>query len=535
MMMILRLLRWRNKSTSLTMLAVWSAAAAAAAVRQTHGMATTTTTMSAHSIGGGGGRNNKCKVAIVGGGIAGLSCAQKLSQDDDRFEVTCYDTGRLRPGGRCSSRQVGDIAKEDDPTYPLLSQFRYDHAAQLIADPDPEQFPAFSQQVKEWVAQGILKEFPQGSVCQISKNGQTKPLSTSSSFYHATKGMGSLATSMVESSGGSFQLEQDVWVSPSSGVRYQKNTGKWKLQAKGETLGYYDQLILAHNGKCADRIMSNTPATDLHQLLRVNFAPTVPAHGGNKMTLNSLYSLTIVLPKSSSSSSSPSPLSRALPEPFQCGFLNHPHLRMISCQSRKYPSMDNTSNSNSNSNNNDKYEVWNILSSAKFAKKYKAPQEFLPPETVEQVSTLLLQAVQESLGLINNVNDADDNIMVLSPLEKRLQLWGAAVPLNVWRGSGEDAAAAQQQPFLWDETYQVGVCGDWLMEPSIAGAWTSGHAMAEHLLKMSSSRGTVGLQGHFERSESSSELGLAALPVVGGAPNSSGSRGTSKPLPQAAS
>jgi predicted NAD/FAD-dependent oxidoreductase len=463
-----------------------------AALQQAHGMTAT--------------NNGRCKVAIVGGGIAGLSCAQELSQNDS-FEVTCYDTGRLRPGGRCSSRQVGDTPQEDVSAYPLLSQFRYDHAAQLIVDPDPQQFPAFSQQVKEWVEQGILQEFPKKSVCQILKSGETKPLS-SSTFYHATQGMGSLATSMVDISGGSFQLEQDVWVSPSSGVRYQKNTGKWKLQADGETLGYYDQLILAHNGKCADRIMSKTPAVDLHRLLRVNFAPTVPATGGTKMTLNSLYSLTIVLAKGSC-------LARALPEPFQCGFSNHPQLRMISCQSRKYPSTTSTSNAD--------YEVWNILSSAKFAKKYKAPQEFLPPDTVEEVTALLLQAVQESLGI-----DSEKDSWALNPLEKRLQLWGAAVPLNVWRSSSEPSTT---QPFLWDGQYQVGVCGDWLLEPSIAGAWTSGQAMAQHLMKSSPSTGTVGLEGHFERSESASKLGLAALPIDA---QNSGS-GSSKPLQQEAS
>jgi predicted NAD/FAD-dependent oxidoreductase len=460
-----------------------------AAVQQTYSMASTGTRVNVNT--------GRCQVAIIGGGIAGLSCAQELSKNGG-FDVTCYDTGRLRPGGRCSSRQVGDAPpKDDEITYPLLSQVRYDHAAQLIVDPHPQHFPGFSQQVKEWVDQGILQEFPDESVVQIFKNGDTRPLSATT-FYHAVQGMGSIPTSMVETSGGSFQLEQDVWVSPSSGVRYQKNSGKWKLQANGETLGYYDQLILAHNGKCADRIMSKTPAKDLHRLLRVNFAPTVPAHGGAKMTLNSLYSLTIVLPKGSC-------LSKALPEPFQCGFSDHPQLRMISCQSRKYPT---TATATATATDAD-YEVWNILSSAKFAKKYKAPQEFLPPETVEEVTALLLQAVQESLCLDTMENESSPST-ILTPLEKRLQLWGAAVPLNVWRSKEKSSA----KPFLWDEQYQVGVCGDWLLEPSIAGAWTSGQSMAQHLMKSNTSpRGTVGLEGNFERSESASKLGLAALPL----------------------
>jgi predicted NAD/FAD-dependent oxidoreductase len=416
----------------------------------------------------------KRKVAIIGGGISGLSCAQELSRDD-RFEVTVYDTGRLRPGGRCSSRQIGDVPKEDSPPFPLLSQFRYDHAAQLISEPSSETYPAFARQLQEWLQQGIVQKFPTDSVCQIqSKGGLVQPMS-SQTFYHATGGMGTLATSLARNK--QFHLNQDVWVSPSSGVRYQKNSGQWKLQAKGQTLGYYDELILAHNGKCADRIMSQTPATEVHRLLRVNFSPTVPAHGGDKMTLNSLYSLTIVLPKHSD-------LSQALPEPFQCGFLDHPQLRMISCQTRKYPTTDEDLSQ--------KYEVWNILSSAKFGKQYKAPQEALPPETVDQVTTLLLEATKQALGL-------SQESASLVPLEARVQLWGAGVPLNVWA-----------ETYLWDSDYHVGVCGDWLVEPSIAGAYTSGHALGQHLMSSNPQKHGLG-EGSFLRSEGSSEQGLAAL------------------------
>jgi len=477
---------------------------------------------------------NPRKVAIIGGGIAGLSCAQELSRhtstsgSSSSFDVTVYDTGRLRPGGRCSSRQPGDKPKDTDNDnddmmmkneFPLLSQFRFDHAAQLISIPsstENDKYPAFTRQLKEWIEQGIVKEFPPNSICQIMRGGKVVPIiptTTQQTFYHATQGMGSLATNIVKQNQKNFHLEQDVWVSPSSGVRYQKNTGLWKLQAKGKTLGYYDDLIIAHNGKCADRIMSQTPATDLHQLLRVNFNPTVPANGGTKMTLNSLYSLTIVIPKKDSF------LSKALPEPFQCGFTNHPQLRMISCQTRKYPST--TSSTDGGQNLSDKYEVWNILSSAKFGKTYKGPQEALPPETVERVTTLLLQATMEALGLEDGTTKDDNNVSSDTAttkkklyLEARVQLWGAAVPLNVW-----------PEDFLWDSNYNVGVCGDWLVEPSIVGAYTSGYQLAQHLLLSSSSSTTVsssssssshGLNvedGTFIRSEGSSQLGLAALTI----------------------
>ena len=418
------------------------------------------------------------RVAIIGGGMAGLSCGQALGESQD-FDVTVYDTGRLRPGGRCSSREPGDPIKDNDDDeskcYPLLSQFRYDHAAQLIAlSNDQNQFPEFQTQLETWKEQGLVRKLPPKSVWKVSKNGKAIPID-GQSFYHGTDGMGSLPVSMVKQAA-NFRLEQDVWVSPSSGVRYQKSNGGWKLQANGKTLGFYDRLIIAHNGKCADRIMSKTPAKDVHWLLRVNFSPTVPAHGGKKMTLNSLYSLTVVL-------KSDSAWSKALPNDFVCGFMEHPKLRMITCQTRKYPNYDNSD-----------YEVWNILSSAKFAKNYKAPQEFLPDDVVEQVTDLLVQAVNESLNIQGEQ---------IKLLESRVQLWGAAVPLNVWNNG---------QGFLYDSDHNVAVAGDWLLEPSIAGAWTSGYRLANHLKKNPINAETIGLKGQFERSEAVNKLGIASLP-----------------------
>mmetsp|Transcript_11286 Transcript_11286/g.23770 ORF Transcript_11286/g.23770 Transcript_11286/m.23770 type:complete len:118 (-) Transcript_11286:1787-2140(-) len=61
----------------------------------------------------GSDQSRVVSVAILGGGISGLSCASHLlesherqsreGQPNFRLEVTVFDTGRLRPGGRCSS------------------------------------------------------------------------------------------------------------------------------------------------------------------------------------------------------------------------------------------------------------------------------------------------------------------------------------------------------------------------------------------------------------------------------------------------
>ena len=391
--------------------------------------------------------------AVIGGGVAGLSCAQHLQ---NQYDVTVFDTGRLRPGGRASSRRPGD-----DDTTSRLNQCIVDHAAQILSV--PEGMDDFAAQVEVWKKDGVVQPFPENSLYR-RVNGELRPLSTKDQYY-GTQGMASVVDSLAKG----LDIRQDVWVSPSSGARYMPSTKQWKLSASGQVLGYYDHLVIAHNGKCADRLMSKTPAKEIHELLKVNFHPSVPAHGGKRMTLNSLHSLTIVLSKESA-------LSRSLPDTFFAGFWDHKDLRMVTCQSRKYP--------------NDEQEVWTLFSSPQFAKKFKAPQEFLPEEVVEDVTDRLLRALEESLDLVKE----------LQPLESRLQLWGAAVPLNVWDSEG----------FLYDAEHSVGVCGDWLVEASLGGAWTSGKRLADH---MKGSKTTAGLQGRFVVSEATKRAGIGSIPT----------------------
>lgn len=121
------------------------------------------------------------------------------------------------------------------------------------------------------------------------------------------------------------------------------------------------------------------------------------------MTLNSLYSLTIALKKDTS------PISDILDSEIISAFVrNEPNLRFLSCQTRKF----NTPQQN------DDIEVWTLLSSPKFAKKYKGPQEALPYELVEEVTNLMIESLERSLGL------EQGSIQSGMILDKRLQLWG---------------------------------------------------------------------------------------------------------------
>ena len=64
-------------------------------------------------------------VAIIGGGISGLACAQRLSESNDIIDsITVFDTGNRSCGGRASSR-----------VYPKAG-FEFDHAAQYFSVKD---------------------------------------------------------------------------------------------------------------------------------------------------------------------------------------------------------------------------------------------------------------------------------------------------------------------------------------------------------------------------------------------------------------
>lgn len=81
------------------------------------------------------------KIAIVGAGIAGLSCAARLNEAG--FETALFDKGR-RPGGRLSTLRIDDMA--------------WDFGAQYLRDHGG----AFSAQVAAWRDAGVLTDWPAG-------------------------------------------------------------------------------------------------------------------------------------------------------------------------------------------------------------------------------------------------------------------------------------------------------------------------------------------------------------------------------------
>ncbi|KAL7540168.1 hypothetical protein ACHAWF_006613 [Thalassiosira exigua] len=559
--------------------------AAAAAARPPVAMATAASASSGGgdvaASGDGPTTATPLSVAVLGGGIAGLSCARRLLSGRPRdgtggmrsseLEVTLFDTGRLRPGGRCSSRLPGDpppaIKNRSGGTHPIKkggendggrandpggrracddretsnpnsndgkpkievpenirralsasspdersnrdrivdASGPVDHAAQILSVPSatdadaPSSFDEFEAQLRRWEEDGTIEPFPAGSVRELRNDGDGKaelrPLE--GEMWYGKGGMGNVPLAIRDecASFDNFRIRQDVWVSPSHGVKYigsedgasgdedDPAAPKWELRAGKRSLGKYHRLIVAHNGKCADRIMSKAPARALHSLLRTRFAPFVPKWGGKEMTLNSIYSLVFAVKgeraEGEGAGGSTGPLGRALadlaaPEGnegnegdvYTVMVKNHPDLRLLSCNTLKHDHVQNP-------NSDGVIEVYTLLSSAEFGEWHKGPQENLPPELQEEVTVKLLGSLERSLGLAPGsvTNDVVD---------LRVQLWGAAVPLNTWRSSTTGGGGADG--FVYDAAHGVGACGDWILDPSVAGAWESGRRLADWVL-----------------------------------------------------
>lgn len=242
--------------------------------------------------------------------------------------------------------------------------------------------------------------------------------------------------------------------------------------------------------------MSKTPAKAFHSLLRTKFAPSVPQSGGREMTLNSIYSLVFAV-KCDNSDGKGSAIAAALKKKLQstassesttkdiCTVMirNEPNLRLLSSNTLKHGHTQNPSSDNN-------IEIYTLLSSPTFGKRYKGPQENLPLDLMETVTIKLLQSLEKAL-------DAEDGSILESVIDWKLQLWGAAVPLNTWTGGADEING-----FVYDSQYNVGACGDWILDSNIAGAWESGRRLADWIAN-GDSKQSVGLPNLDGNSESS--------------------------------
>ena len=187
-------------------------------------------------------------VGVIGGGISGLSCASRLQELG--VAVTLYDTGKRGPGGRASSR--------------LWKGFVVDHAAQFAE----ARTQTFAEHMKSLEREGHVKQLTPSCVKSLVAPGVVEPMADGGvPRFVGTQGMGSIADAAV---GYLDDVRQDLWVSPNGGIR-KASDGSWLVKESRNSDARYDAVVIAHNGKCAERLTSRVPARSTHMLLRAKF------------------------------------------------------------------------------------------------------------------------------------------------------------------------------------------------------------------------------------------------------------------------
>ena len=361
-------------------------------------------------------------IGIIGGGISGLSCAQRLEQRGFT-DITVYDTGKRAVGGRASSRRWPIQGNAED----FLA---VDHAAQFFLAKDLE----FREHVEQWARAGVVQPWSNNAlgVLEIAEDEESPFRFTSFATLDKEKkeeeeqlqsiptrwignsehGLGSVAKHLARTLQHT-RLVTDAWVAPSKGLRWNKGDGSWSVRVAGTEIGRHDSVIIAHNGKCAHRISSLTPAKALHKLLDVRFNDRVEPRNNGVMTLNSVYSLVVELDKKPSS--------------FQgASVLGSPILSFLGSNTHKYGMMLSESESGATRTHT---EVWTLLSTATFAKRHKVPQEHLEgTETSIKVTNAMLTEAKRLWNVTPSPDSegphhktADKECIVVRA--SKLQLW----------------------------------------------------------------------------------------------------------------
>lgn len=162
-------------------------------------------------------------VAVVGAGLAGLTCAQRLHAAGAR--VTIFDKAR-GPGGRLSTRRH---AQPDA---------QFDHGAQFFRAHNP----AFAAAVDAWHAAGVVAEW----------HGRVEGLGGDGTLWVGTPRMSALTRHLAQELDARWQTRI---------ARIERAPGGWHLTADdGAELGHWQQVIVATPAPQAVPLLADAPA-----------------------------------------------------------------------------------------------------------------------------------------------------------------------------------------------------------------------------------------------------------------------------------
>lgn len=187
---------------------------------------------------GGSARGGLPRVAVIGAGLSGLACAERLIGRG--WPVTVFDKGRA-PGGRMATRRAEAPAATGSGASGSL---RFDHGAQYFTARDSR----FRDRVEDWVARGAAASWT-GRIVRIGEGGGIEE--SPGERFVGTPGMTAPARLLAEP------------VAPRSGVRVAEvvpGSAGWRLlDEAGRDLGSYDRVAVAVPSPQAVPLLAEAP------------------------------------------------------------------------------------------------------------------------------------------------------------------------------------------------------------------------------------------------------------------------------------
>ena len=327
-------------------------------------------------------------IAIVGAGLAGLSCAQALLQAGHTVHV--FDKAR-GPSGRMSTRRAED---NNGP-------WQCDHGAQYFTARDP----AFRAEVARWQQAGVAALW-NARLASFDGNAWTAPATPLERFV-GTPRMTSPAAWLVQHLGEPALAQWQTTVQ-----RLGHTEGGWAIISAEHGLHsqHYSAVLLA------------VPAPQAVPLL----APVAPAGAALAASARMRGSWAVMLRYAS-----------PVALPWEGAFINTGPLRWVARDSSK-PGRTGQ-------------ETWLLHASPEWSEAHIE-------DSAEAVTTALLAAFAALGGP--------------APLAATAHRWRYA-----------DTEPALTQGSWWDAQMRLGLCGDWLHGGKVEGAWLSGRALAQQVLK----------------------------------------------------
>ena len=335
------------------------------------------------------GATTSLPIAIVGAGLAGLSCAQALLQAGHTVHV--FDKSR-GPSGRMSTRRA-----EDDN-----GPWQCDHGAQYFTARDP----AFRAEVARWQQAGVAALW-NARLASFDGTAWTTPATPLERFV-GTPRMTSPAAWLVQHLGEPALAQWQTTVQ-----RLDHSEGGWTITSAEHGLHSprYSAVLLA------------VPAPQAVPLL----APVSPAGAALAASARMRGSWAVMLRYAS-----------PVALPWEGAFINTGPLRWVARDSSK-PGRTGQ-------------ETWLLHASPEWSEAHIE-------DSAEAVTTALLAAFAALGGP--------------APLAATAHRWRYA-----------DTEPALTQGSWWDAQMRLGLCGDWLHGGKVEGAWLSGRALAQQVLKL---------------------------------------------------